>query len=143
MAAIFSSTFAAAIASALAEAEDADALAELALAELALAELALAEADALAELALALAADDELFEEQPTHTTDRQAATAIAAIDFPNFIAFLPFGLLLSYSDTGLVTLTLWSYQVPFSPRIATSNSSPIAGTGTSNPYTSSSMPSL
>ena len=34
----------------------------------------------------------------------------------------------------GFFTLTLWSYHLPFSPRIATLNSSPMAGTGISNP---------
>ena len=35
---------------------------------------------------------------------------------------------------TGSVTVTLWSYHLPFSPMIAQSNSSSSAGTGTSNP---------
>ena len=35
---------------------------------------------------------------------------------------------------TGSLTLTLWSYHLPFSPRSATSNSSSMAGTGISNP---------
>ena len=41
------------------------------------------------------------------------------------------------------LTLTLWSYHFPFVPIKATSNSSSIAGTGISNPYTSSLIPSL
>ena len=45
--------------------------------------------------------------------------------------------------ETGFSTLTLWSYQVPFLPIRARSNSSPSAGTGTSKPLTSSLRPSL
>ena len=46
-------------------------------------------------------------------------------------------------SFTGFLTLTLWSYHFPFVPTKATSNSSSSAGTGISNPYTSSLIPSL
>lgn len=101
---------------------------------------ALADAEALAEAELPLAeelAADELPEEpQPAIPRARHAATAITAIGLTNFMLFLPFTF--TYFALGSDTETLWSYHLPFSPRIATSNSSSRAGTGTSNPYTSS-----
>ena len=46
-------------------------------------------------------------------------------------------------AGSGFDTETLWSYQVPFVPTSARSNSSSSAGTGISKPYTSSVIPSL
>ncbi|WP_418450579.1 FAD-dependent oxidoreductase [Blautia sp.] len=45
--------------------------------------------------------------------------------------------------DRRIRIMELWSYHFPFVPIKATSNSSSIAGTGISNPYTSSLIPSL
>ena len=57
--------------------------------------------------------------------------------------ALSPITALISSPSTGSDTTTLWSYQFPFVPRRARSNSSSRAGTGTSKPYTSSVKPSL
>ena len=47
-----------------------------------------------------------------------------------------------NYFFTGFETFTMWSYHFPFFPMRASGNSSSRAGTGTSKPFTTSSVPS-
>ena len=66
-----------------------------------------------------------------------------SALESASLFSLSSFFASVSSDFTGFLTLTLWSYHFPFVPIKATSNSSSIAGTGISNPYTSSLIPSL